>query len=204
MAPRRSSGLTSSYQDVTDAAAVASCTLSQNNVEGKLCALIVNGTPVTSDSDKARDKCVKTVNGAGVKYALGALQTINKCLADQHQAGTAGNLAAICVGHWSGGAFVAPTDADGVDEARGPARQDGDERRQGVRRAGRRSTIEAIGACPGASSAADLENCLACETWDSYPRHPAGAVLRDRHVRRARRRRDPGRGRRVAVPATSC
>jgi parallel beta-helix repeat protein len=159
-------GLTSSYQDVTDATAVASCTMSQNNVEGKLLTLIVNGTPVKVDNDKARAKCAKTVNQAGVKYALGALQLINKCLATNISDGTAGDLSPICVGHWNGGSFVAPTDA--TVSAKLAALQ-GKMTAAVEKSCGTLPifSIQAMGACPGASSAADLENCLACETWDS-------------------------------------
>ncbi len=160
--------LASSYSTngVSDPADVASCTLSQNNAEGRLLAYKVNGTPGILKSNKDGDKCIKTLNSAGTKYALSAMQTINKCLAAAIKAGVAGDLSESCVGQWSGGSFTAPTNpkaADGLSKAL--AKLDS-------------SIVKACGpvtpairsgifACPGAVSDADYVNCIACGAWDS-------------------------------------
>lgn len=158
--------LTSSYSAVTDPADVASCTLSQNNVEGTVLAGVINGTPGKSAISKDYDKCVKAIGSNGQKYALGILQAINKCLAGQIKNGAAGNLVATCVGQWSGGTFTAPTDlktadklasllakADaGIDKSCGTLAPD---------------FLGAIHACPGAVTVDDYKACIACESWDA-------------------------------------
>ncbi|MEO6028642.1 MAG: parallel beta-helix domain-containing protein [Candidatus Binatia bacterium] len=163
-------GLTSSYSAFTDPAQVASCTLSQNNVEGSLLAYAVSGTPLKLHTgpglNKDRIKCVKALNGAGVKYALGALQTINKCIAGAIKDGTPGDLSAVCVGHYNAGAFVPPTDAKTAEKLAGLlAKSDAS-----IDKACGTLTpfiLESIGACPGSQTPGDLKTCVACETWDS-------------------------------------
>jgi parallel beta-helix repeat protein len=159
-------GLTSSYSAVADPLDVASCTLSQNNVEGRLIAFKVNGTPGVLRSEKSRDKCVKTLNSAGVKYALSVQQSINKCLASQIKAGAGGNLSAVCIGQYSGGVFTPPSDvktsealAKNVTKLEASIAKACDSVNAFNR--------ESIFACPGATSTADLQNCIACGTWDS-------------------------------------
>jgi parallel beta-helix repeat protein len=163
--------LANSYSTFTDPALVSSCSLSQVNVEGKLLAYTVNGQPVDmfgvlGANDKNRGKCMKTLSGAGVKYALGALSAINKCVASNIKDGTPGDLAAVCVGQYSGGTFTAPTDLKTAEKlaalvAKAEASID--------KACGSISalTLATIPACGGAASVADLKTCIACESWDS-------------------------------------
>ncbi len=158
--------LTTSYDVVTDPATVASCTVSQNNVESRLIAFQVNGTPGQINSNKERLKCVKTLNGSGVKYALAALQAINKCLAANIKAGTLGDLAPVCVGRYLGNTFVNPTDVK-TAEALGKARDKVESSISKACTPMAPSFFHAVYACPGALTVADLQTCIACGTWDS-------------------------------------
>src|SRR6185369_2695465 len=101
-----------------------------------------------------------------VKYALGALAVINKCVAAQLKAGTAGNLAAVCVGGFSGGSFVQPS-----DPKVGPKLQTLiDKAEASVDKACTPLTsfaIKSLPICGGVTSVADIKNCLVCEGWDS-------------------------------------
>ncbi len=157
--------LTSSYSGVADPGTVASCTLSQNNVEGTVLAGVLNGTPGKVLPNKDRDKCVKTINKSGLKYALGIQKSINKCLATQIKNGAAGDLTAVCVGHWNAGAFVAPTDIKTADSLSGQL----EKAQASIDKACTINPvlIESIYACPGSGSVDDLKTCVACESWDA-------------------------------------
>ena len=126
----------------------------------------MNLSGVVGAGDKNRAKCMKTMSGVGVKYALGALSAINKCVAAAVKAGTAGNLATVCVGQYNAGTFTAPSDAKTGEKltallAKAEASVD---KACGTLSA---ATYKTIGVCGGVSNAADLKNCLACEGWDS-------------------------------------
>jgi parallel beta-helix repeat protein len=111
-------GLTSSYGDLIDENVISSCTLSQLNVAAELVSWEAHGATteawpffaVGSDDEKARATCVKTISKAATLMVDKAHKNAIKCLKGQITLGTAGNLAPICVGAISGGAFVAPTD----------------------------------------------------------------------------------------------
>ena len=163
--------LANSYSTFSSAAEVASCSLSQSNVEGKLLASSLNGAPVQlpgvlGANSKDRPKCLKTINSAGVKYALGALSAINKCVSSQIKAGAVGDLSAVCVGEYSGGNFVPPTDEKTADKLAGLVAK----AEASVDKACTPLSAFALAtvpACGGASSVADLKACVACEAWDS-------------------------------------
>lgn len=157
--------LTTSYSGVADPANVASCTLSQNNVDGTVLAGILNGTPGKVIENKDRDKCVKGISKSGQKYALGILKTIQKCLASQIKNGAGGDLTGACVGHWNGVSFVAPGDSKTAESLAAQL----DKATDGVDKAcsGLNAFIlDTLYACPGAASVDDLKTCVACESWD--------------------------------------
>jgi parallel beta-helix repeat protein len=159
-------GLSSSYSAFADPADVASCTLSQHNVEGRLLAHVINGTPGVLYEDKARAKCVKTLNSAGVKHALSTLQAIQGCISKAIKANTPGSLEALCVGQWSGGTFTAPTDLKTAEKLAGlVTKLEGSIQKscEDVNPV----LYPTIYACPGAASIADYQNCIACGSWDT-------------------------------------
>ncbi len=159
-------GLGSSYSAVTDPADVASCTISQNNVEGRQLAFAVNGTPGKVRENKDRDKCVKTLNSAGTKYALSVLQAVNGCIGKGIKDNTGGNFAVSCVGQYAGGSFTPPTDiktADKLSKSLTKLESSVDKACAPVNASLRAS----IYACPGAVTIADYQACLACESWDT-------------------------------------
>ncbi len=158
--------LTSSYSAATDPADVASCTLSQNNSDGRLLAYKVNGTPGVLRSNKDRDKCVKTLNSSGVKYALSVLQSMNKCIAGAIKSGSGTNLQDLCIGHWAGGTYTPPTDVKTTDALAGAltkVRTSIDKACTPVTAFNRAS----IFACPGAVTTEDFQQCIVCGAWDS-------------------------------------
>jgi parallel beta-helix repeat protein len=168
--------LATSYSTFTSTDDVASCTLSQNNVESRAIAFQVNGTPGVVKANKDRDKCVKTLNSAGVKWSLAALQAINKCLASAIKNGTPGNLTDLCVGHYDAGSFVPPDDVktkDAIAKAESKL-EDGITKSCAVVPT---SSLRAINACPEAVTLADIKTCIACNTWDSALSIIAGQYL---------------------------
>src|SRR5262249_4355176 len=104
-------GLTSTYGGLTDENLIGSCTLSQLNVAAGLVSAETHGatTEPWPGSGKERADCVKTISKVGTLFLDKAHKNAIKCLAGQIKLGTAGDLAPICLGSWSGGTFTAPT-----------------------------------------------------------------------------------------------
>jgi parallel beta-helix repeat protein len=158
-------GLTSSYAALADDAVITSCMLSQHNATADVLLGLINGTPGRVLSIAERDKCAKTLNKTGIKQATGAHKIVNKCLATQMKLGTAGDLSEVCVGHWSGGVFVPPTDVKTADKLSGLQVKTEDAIAKGC--VGPTSIyIPSLFACPGATTIADLQQCIVCASWD--------------------------------------
>jgi parallel beta-helix repeat protein len=149
-------------------ASVASCMLSQNNVEAKMMIGNSNGPPAAWGGTSDRAKCAQAVSGAANKFVKSVLKSVNKCVDGQTKAGTPGDLSAICIGSWAGGTFTAPTDAkaaDGIAKATLKAEESiqkscGDNPIAAA-------SIEELFACEGAETADDLKNCVVCNNWGS-------------------------------------
>ena len=157
-------GLLSAYAALTDDTVIGSCMFSQHNATADILLGEINGTPGVLNPRADRVKCVKSLNKAGVKQATKAHKIVNKCLASQEKAGTAGNLVDVCVGHWAGGAFIAPTDtttADGLSALQTKT-EDAITKDCTINPL----VIPMIFACPGATTVADLQTCIVCDTWD--------------------------------------
>jgi parallel beta-helix repeat protein len=158
-------GLTSSYASLTDDTVISSCMLSQHSATADIVVGDIAGTPGQVRTGEARDKCVKTLNKTGVKQATGAHKIINKCLASQMALGTGGNLADVCVGHWAGGAFVAPMDAKTAEKLAALSTKTEEAVGKDCT-AVTASLIRSIYACAGATTVADLKACIVCKAWD--------------------------------------
>jgi len=157
-------GLTSSYASGTDDAVISSCMLSQHDVAGRLIVAQSNGvtTQPWPGTGKDRANCVKEVGKQGVKFFQSALKATQKCIATQEKLGTAGNVSPICVGSFSGGAFVAPTDpkaSAALSKLITKTDASLSKKCGGAETAGE---IVSMFACPGASTVADLQKCLEC------------------------------------------
>ncbi len=165
------SALPSSYSSLTDEGVISSCTLSQNNATAGVLDGILHGVSTTFPGQpNTRAKCVQTISKAGTKYAIAALAIVNKCLASQMKDGTLGNLSPICVGSYSGGAFVPPTDPDAADGLAKLATKTQDSLAkdcspgEGGFGAG---FIHSIFACQGPVTAADVQQCVICGGEDA-------------------------------------
>jgi parallel beta-helix repeat protein len=157
-------GLTNSYGSLTDDTVIGSCIFSQHNATADILLGEINGTPGVVRASQDRAKCVKTLNKVGIKQATSAHKIINKCLATQEKNAVAGNLTDVCVGHWAGGTFTAPTDpntATGLSSL-----QTKSEDKIAKDCTINPLLIQSIFACPGAASVADLQACIVCDTWD--------------------------------------
>ena len=157
-------GLTNSYNTLTDDTVISSCMFSQHNVSADILLGEINGTPGVVKVNADRAKCVKTLNKVGIKQATTAHKFINKCLATQENNGAAGNLTDVCVGHWAGGSFTAPTDVKTATALSGL--QTKSEAKVAKDCSINAALIQSIFACPGAASVADLEQCITCDTWN--------------------------------------
>lgn len=158
-------GLASSYAALTDDAVMTSCVLSQHNATSDVLLGEINGTPSIKASGDL-GKCVKALNKTGVKHATGAHKIVNKCLASQMKLGTATDLAPICLGSYSGAAFVAPTDAKAAAALATLETKTTAAVTTGC--AGNTAAyIPTIFACPGSATVADLQACMVCDGWDA-------------------------------------
>jgi parallel beta-helix repeat protein len=157
-------GLGNSYNTLTDDTAISSCVFSQHNVSADILLGEINGTPGVVKVNADRAKCVKTLNKVGIKQATGAHKAINKCIATQEKNGNVVDLVAACVGHWAGGVFVAPTDANTAAALSGLQTKS----EAGVAKDCTINPllIPSIFACPGAATVADLQQCITCDTWN--------------------------------------
>jgi parallel beta-helix repeat protein len=162
-------GLASAYNASADETAISSCTLSQENAIADV--LVLNATGISTEDfpgadNKARGKCIAEASKTGIKLALDMLANARKCLDKQIKAGTAGDLAPVCVGSYQGGAFVLPSDAataDKLDKLVGKATG----KIAGKCSAGQASWLPSVFACDGPQTAAQLADCLVCQGFHS-------------------------------------
>jgi parallel beta-helix repeat protein len=163
-------GLSSSYASLTDDTVLSSCMLSQHSVSAELLSAISNGATTESwpTAGKDRDGCVKEISKSAAKFFGKAHKNATKCLAAQAKAGTAGDLAPVCVGSFDNSeTFVAPTDAKAAaDQAKLLLKIEG----KIAKKCGDAATldeIKTIFACEGAETVADVQQCVACAGWDA-------------------------------------
>jgi parallel beta-helix repeat protein len=157
-------GLSSSYASLTDETAISSCMLSQHSVVADFVSAETHGptTEPFQNSGAARADCVKEIDKSGTKFFLGALKAAGKCLSAQSKAGASGNLSPVCLGSFSGGAFVAPTDPKTKDAQAKLIQKTDDAIAKKCGPAETAGAIASIFACPGSSTVADLQKCLEC------------------------------------------
>jgi parallel beta-helix repeat protein len=161
--------LASSYSGLADDAAIGSCMLSQHNAVADL--LVLNATGISTGdwpgvTDKARGKCIAEASKTGIGLGLDLLAAAAKCIDKQIKAGTAGDLAAVCLGAIASGNFVLPSDAktaDKIDKIISSAASKIDKKC----RSGEGSWLPSVFACDGAATAADLSDCLKCRGYQS-------------------------------------
>ena len=163
--------LPSSYSSLTDENVISSCTLSQNNATTGVLDGILHGVSTTFPGQpKTRDKCVKTISKVGTKYAISALGIANKCLSKKMKDGVGGDLAPVCVGSYSGGSFVAPTDPDvaaALDKLSTKSQESLDKDcSPGVGGIGA-GFIHSVFACQGPATVADVQQCVVCGVEDA-------------------------------------
>lgn len=161
--------LATSYGAGTDPAVISSCMLSQHNVVGEY--VVANAVGPTAEvwpaTGAERSLCVKEVAKWGRLAAAKFLTNASVCIKKAMKDGVAGDLGPLCIGSYSGGAFVPPTDAttatkqgkvfalieDKLDDKCGPAEPLG--------------YIATMFGCAGSTSVADLKECVLCAGWDA-------------------------------------
>ncbi len=162
-------GLTSAYASYTDDTIISSCMLSQHNVEGELIAAYSHGAtteawPVTG---KDREKCIKEIGKSSWKYFDLAWKHSNNCIKKQMKDGAAGNLSDVCIGSWSGGAFVPPTDEKTADKLSKLLEKTEDKIAKKCDPTEVTGELASIFACAGATTVADLQECIVCGGWEA-------------------------------------
>jgi parallel beta-helix repeat protein len=162
-------GLGSSYASLTDPAPIASCMLSQHNVIGEWIVANANGATneAWTGTGKERAACVKEINRVAWQTADLALKHAGTCIKTQMKKGTAGDLAPVCVGSFAGGSYVPPTDTKTAGKLTKLFAQ------SEAKIATKCAPVETLGqlrslfACPGATSVAELQECVVCNGFDA-------------------------------------
>jgi parallel beta-helix repeat protein len=156
-------GLSSSYGGGTDDGVISSCTLSQNSVSADLVVAESHGASVEAwpGSGTARANCLKELSKSATKMFTGALKAAGKCLSSQTKAQAAGDLSPVCLGSFSGGAFVPPTD---LKTATAQNKLITKTEAAVAKKCGTLSAgdVASIFAYAGATSLADLQNGVVC------------------------------------------
>ena len=165
--PAARAGLTSSYAAVADANVIGSCMLSQLNVVGDyvVANAVGSSTEPWPGTGKERALCVKEVAKWGRLFVQKALTNASVCIKKQMKAGIAGDLAPICVGSFSGGSFVPPSDVKTA--LKQEKLVDLVEEKLAKRCDSAQARVETIFGCAGATNTAGLHQCLVCEGWGS-------------------------------------
>ncbi len=142
--------------------------LSQHNATADVA--VGNSTGLSTEDfpgedNKARGKCVKELSNSGAKYIDKARKIAAKCIDKQMKDGVGGDLVATCVGQYSGGVFTPPTDpkaaagqTDLITKTEAKIAKKCDEAP---------GYIPSIYACAGATSVADLQDCIICGGWEA-------------------------------------
>lgn len=161
--------LTSSYNLSADEAAIGSCSLSQQSVAADFVSADTIGptTEALPGTGKERAACIKEVAKDAAALVAGLLKNVNGCVKAQMKLGTAGNLAPICVGSFSGGSFVPPTDTKTADKQAKLFQKTDDKIANKCGPAAGLSQIVTMFGCPGAASIADLQACLTCDAFNA-------------------------------------
>ena len=162
-------GLSNSYASLTDDADITSCMLSQHNATADVA--VGNSTGVSTEDfpgedNKARGKCVKELSNSGAKYIDKARKIAAKCIDKQMKDGVGGDLVATCVGQYDpNGVFTPPSDpktavsqTDLITKTEAKVAKKCDEAP---------GYIPSIYACAGATTVADLQDCIICGGWDA-------------------------------------
>ncbi|HEY8514767.1 MAG TPA: parallel beta-helix domain-containing protein [Candidatus Binatia bacterium] len=157
-------GLTSSYATLTDPAPIASCMLSQHNVIGEWIVANANGatTEPWPGTGKERANCIKELNKTAWQVADLALKHASNCIKTQMKKGAGGDLAPVCVGSFSGGNYVPPTDTKTAAKMTKLFAQIEGKIAKKCGPVASLGQLETLFACPGAKSVADLQNCVVC------------------------------------------
>lgn len=162
-------GLASSYAGLTDDGVIAACSLSQQSAAADV--LIGNTHGLTGQdfwmSSPTRATCIAELNKQTLKFTKKALKNASKCLNKQMEAGTAGDLAPICVGAFSGGSFVAPSDAKTAKKQDKLITKTEEKIAAACGDAVTAAYIDTLFGCSGATSVDDLESCIVCNGFDA-------------------------------------
>jgi len=161
-------GLSNSYASLTDDADITSCMLSQHNATADVA--VGNSTGLSTEdfpgeSNKERGKCVKELSNSGAKYIDKARKIAAKCIDKQMKDGVGGDLVATCVGQYSSGVFTPPSDSKTAASQTNLITKT--EAKIAKKCDDAPGYIPSIYACAGATSVADLQDCIICGGWDA-------------------------------------
>ncbi len=157
-----------SYSSGFAPADVGSCMLSQDNVAAGLVAAKMNG--ITDRFSPAGggnvnlEGCADALSKETGKFFPKILKTINKCIAKEAKAGTAGDVGAVCAPSYAAGVYVAPTEpktagkiAKTIDKILGAI-----DKSCTVGAGPPNGYLPRLHACPYAATVEDLKECMVC------------------------------------------
>ncbi len=157
-------GLSSSYRAGVDAGVLASCLLSQHGVVADLLSAETTGasTQAWPNTGAERATCVKEVSAAAAQLVASLTRNASACLNARAKKKATGNLAPACVGAYSGGSFVPPTDRKTAGKQQKAFAKVGARIAKKCGPAAAKGHIASMFGCAGAETVSDLQACLAC------------------------------------------
>ena len=161
--------LTSSYGSLTNDAVISSCVLGQHSVVADLMSAETTGvtTEPLPTTGKEREACIKEVANSGVKLLSGLHNNAVKCIAKQMKEGSAANLATVCVGSFSAGAFVPPTDVKTGEKQTKLFEKIDEKIAKKCAPAESLGHIATMFGCAGSETVGALQACLTCNGFNA-------------------------------------
>lgn len=161
--------LTSTYNGSTDDTIISSCVLGQHSVVADFVSAETIGV-TTEDwpgTGKERAACIKEVAKNGAAIVASLQKNAASCLKTQMKNAVAGDLAPVCVGSFSGGAFVPPTDPNTAAKQAGVFTKIDAKVASKCGAAAGLAQIATMFGCAGSESVADLQACLTCTGFNA-------------------------------------
>ncbi|HYB97687.1 MAG TPA: parallel beta-helix domain-containing protein [Candidatus Limnocylindrales bacterium] len=157
------SGLGSSYDGV-GGSDVGSCTLSQHHGTAEVFVGLTHGIPANIVS--ANEDCGAEIGKVAQKTLASVLKVVDKCIEGKIKAGDTGDIGEACVGSISGGVITAPTDGD-TDAALDALFAKSSASLIDACGSLSEANIVALTACPGATTAEHVAECVTCSVFDA-------------------------------------
>ncbi|HYC53361.1 MAG TPA: parallel beta-helix domain-containing protein [Candidatus Binatia bacterium] len=145
---------------------VGSCTLSQHHGTGEIFVGLTHGAAGVVSGALGRDACVSSIAKEAQKVLPAVLKAVDKCIETRIKDGELTDIGDECLGSMSGGVYTPPGDTDTSDAIAAALAKSSEAVMEDCNSLSP-AVIESLFACPGATTGADVVECLQCSTLDA-------------------------------------